>query len=220
MEFIRTVQRLRAGEYKTSGTSIDALLASTSIGQEKDEREAPKAPEVPEGWVPTLDAATGQTYYYSPALQITQWEMPTVPLITSPVNNGGEAPPVVPGAPSSADIFHFGRRPSIREQEDPLYKAFSVLNLGSPDNVLTAQELAQEMSIDYLQQQLPAAYDQFDNTGNGRVHTAEILRRLDGNGKVSLTEFLRVARAVRAAAGTDAPAASHYNPSGMQGFGI
>ena len=45
MEFIRGVQSLRAGAFQTSETNIDALLANTSIGQKKDEREAPEAPE-------------------------------------------------------------------------------------------------------------------------------------------------------------------------------
>lgn len=218
-------QILQASEHKTPGTTMDALLADTSIVQKEDARDIADVSEgVPEGWVPTLDPATGQTYYYSPALQITQWERPVVPLITSPAQIGAVAPPVVPGAPTSADIFTFGRRPSYRgaEQEDPLYKAFSVLHLGSPDSVLTAHELAQTMHIDDLQQELPAAYGQFDKTSNGQVHAAEILRRLvqTGNTKVSVTEFLRVTRAVRVAAGADEPGPSHFNPAGQQGFGI
>jgi Ca2+-binding EF-hand superfamily protein len=219
---------LQAREHKTPGTTIDTLLADTSAGQKENARDVADVSEgVPEGWVPTLDPATGQTYYYSPALQITQWERPVVPLITSPAEIGTMAPPVVPHAPTSADIFTFGRRPSYRgaEQDDPLLKAFSVLHLGSPDEVLTAHELAQTMHIDDLQQELPAAYGQFDKTSNGQVHAAEILRLLVQNGKkkVSVTEFLRMARAVRVAAGADKPGPSHFNPtssSKLQGFGI
>lgn len=99
---------------------------------------------------------------------------------------------------------------------DPIFLMFCRLNQEKDDVTLTRDELSSDHSMQFLREQLPQTFNKFDLDDDGIVAIDEIMGKLDsdGNGSVTVLEFLRATKDLRRAEAALADPAAFKGPFG------